>query len=319
MATNVIPFSAGLPAHLAKGKNRIDDMLAGGGGGFPKLSIKGKVFAVVRGGERKTVPNPKDPDSPASYLELVVLRAQKGMAKSYYAKAFSDDQGENVAPDCKSSDGEKPDADSKTPQCKTCAACKHNVFGTALKNDGSAAGGKRCQDVKRLAVASPSHLEEPMLLQVPPGSLKALTIYTKELKSRGVVDPAAAVTRVSFDMDQASPMLQFKLVGYLDEATYAAAEKQYDTDVVQQIVGAIAVPPGEEEFETPKAEAPKPEPVVTVPEEVVEAAKAEAPVEPVKPKAEAKPKAETKKPEPVVEIDDDISKSLDALLAGFDD
>ncbi len=54
---NIIPFDSGssLPAFLKK----VDiaalnaDLTAHAGGGFPVISIKGKVFAVVRDGDRE--------------------------------------------------------------------------------------------------------------------------------------------------------------------------------------------------------------------------------------------------------------------------
>lgn len=311
MSTNVIPFaSSKLPAHLTAAKNRIDEMMAGSGVSFPKLAIKGKVFSVNQGGERKIIMRPDDAETPASAVEVVVLRAQKGLSKVFYAKAFSGDDSEGAKPDCWSNDGEKPDASIKTPVCKTCAACPKNVFGSKVSTDGRETNGKACADAKRLAVAAPNRLKEPMLLQVPPGSLKNLTEYTKQLKARGITDPAAVITKLSFDIEEASPKLKFAGVGFLDAQTYGEAESQYDTDTVQQIVGVMAMPNGEAEeaFEQMAPVAPAPEPT------------------PEKPKAEAKPKAAPKaaepapapKTEPVIEIDDGIAASLDSLLAGFD-
>jgi len=63
----LIPFeSAGLPAHLrALDVATINgDLTAHAGTGFPVISIRGKVFAVVRDGERVVLPNPRDPESP---------------------------------------------------------------------------------------------------------------------------------------------------------------------------------------------------------------------------------------------------------------
>ncbi len=76
---NIIPFdgSKSLPAYL-KSFNVADinsDLTAHAGGGFPVISIKGKVFAVVRDGERVVLPNPKDPDSPATAIDVVLLKA----------------------------------------------------------------------------------------------------------------------------------------------------------------------------------------------------------------------------------------------------
>ena len=66
---DIIPFEGGnLPAYLKKAnvEELNNDLLAHAGGGFPLISIKGKVFAVVRNGERNIIPNPKDPEAPAT-------------------------------------------------------------------------------------------------------------------------------------------------------------------------------------------------------------------------------------------------------------
>ena len=87
--SNIIPFDSGnLPAYLrsAEAAGINDDLTAHASSGFPVLSIKGKTFSVSRGGDRTVLMNPKDPDSVASSLELVILKANKGTSKVFYAK-----------------------------------------------------------------------------------------------------------------------------------------------------------------------------------------------------------------------------------------
>ena len=87
---NIIPFDqkGSLPAYL-KNANRVSlnaDLMTTTGG-FPVISIKGKTFAVVRDGVRKVLPNPKDPDSPATSVDVVIIRANKGMSKARGVKS----------------------------------------------------------------------------------------------------------------------------------------------------------------------------------------------------------------------------------------
>lgn len=301
---NIIPFDGGnLPAHFKKRTGSLNaEALSGlGGGGYPVISIKGKVFAVVKGGERTVLPNPKDPDSPATSIDAVIVRMNAGTAKVFYLKGYDPESSEKQKPDCYSNDGVSPAADSPAAQSKKCATCAHNQFGSARQGKG-----KACADSKRLAIATADQINEPMLVRVPPASLQGLREFLKTLDNRGA-DYNQVLTKIGFDMDAESPKLTFKPVGILDDKTYAQVTEMMDTDLVRDITGGNLSAVHESLAEAdvketaPKAEA-KPEKVEA--EEVEEA-----------PKAEAKPKAKPKaKPEPEI-IDDDID--IDGI--SFDD
>jgi len=329
--SNLIPFdSAKLPASIAKAFSiSFDDFSTGQKGGFPVISIKGKVFHIKRGDEKTLVTKPDSDGEPAASLEVIVLKTHPGVAKTYYSKGFS--EGSVEKPDCYSNDGTAPAADAQSPQAKTCAACPHNRWGSKITEDGKK--GKSCADVKRLAVAPAGQINDPMLLRVPAASLKTWDQYVDLLKKRGV-PPPAVVTKVGFDYTVAHPALTFKPVGFIDEAMAVEVKEVLDTDVVQNIIGgaptAAEVDNGDD---APKAAA-KPAPVE-------EEAPAPAPKKPAKPaavveEAEAAPKAKVKveaeaeeeapapapkKAAKVVEVDDDITAGLDDMLndLGFDD
>lgn len=229
----IVPFeSAKLPSYLATfgATDDLGDLIAHASKGFPVISIKGKVFAIVRNGERKVLPNPKDPDSPATSVEVVMLKVQKGESRTFYLKKYED--GDAAEPDCFSNDGIKPDAASSKVQCKTCAACPHNVFGS-----GDNGKGKKCGTNVRIAVATPDNLEEAYMLRAPVMSLKAIGEYGQALKSRGIPTYKAVVTKIGFDQEQPVPVLTFKAVGFLPEDMLAEAVKSSESDVVKNIVG----------------------------------------------------------------------------------
>ena len=151
---NIIPFDqkGNLPAYL-KNANRVSlnaDLMTATGG-FPVISIKGKTFAVVRDGVRKVLPNPKDPDSPATSVDVVIIRANKGMSKVFYAKGYDKDS-EGAKPDCYSNDGTAPAADAKNPQSTKCATCAHNQWGSRISDSGSSKG-KACSDSRQIGRA----------------------------------------------------------------------------------------------------------------------------------------------------------------------
>ena len=329
--SNLIPFdSAKLPASIAKAFSiSFDDFSTGQKGGFPVISIKGKVFHIKRGDEKTLVTKPDGDGEPAASLEVIVLKTHPGVAKTYYSKGFS--EGSVEKPDCYSNDGTAPAADAQSPQAKKCAACPHNQWGSKITEDGKK--GKSCADVKRLAVAPAGQINDPMLLRVPAASLKTWDQYVDLLKKRGV-PPPAVVTKVGFDYTVAHPALTFKPIGFIDEAMAVEVKEVLDTDVVQNIIGgaptAAEVDNGDD---APKAaakpapveeEAPAPAPKKSAKlAAVVEEAEA-APKAKVKVEAEAEEEAPApapKKVAKVVEVDDDITAGLDDMLndLGFDD
>jgi hypothetical protein len=236
---NIIPFEGGakLPAYL----KQVDvaalnaDLTAHAGGGFPVMSIKGKSFAVVRDGERKILTNPKDPDSPATSIEAVIVKANKGTSKVFYLKGYDPESSEKQKPDCYSSDGVAPAADAKTPQSKKCATCPHNQWGSRITEKGTSKG-KACSDTVRLAIAPGGQINDPMLLRVPPASIRALGEYGQMLAKRGVAYNMV-LTRIGFDMEAESPKLTFKPVGLLDDSSFEQVREVMDSDLVRDITG----------------------------------------------------------------------------------
>ena len=315
---NIIPFegaSSKLPAYLkAFNVSELNsDLTVHAGGGFPVISIKGKVFAITRDGERMVLPNPKDPDSPATSIEVVIIKANKGTSKVFYMKGYDPETSEGQKPDCYSNDGIAPAADVKNPQSKKCATCPHNQWGSRVTDKG-ASKGKACNDTVRLAVAPAGQINDPMLLRVPPASIRNLGEYGQMLAKRGV-GYNMVVTKVGFDMEAESPKLTFKPVGFLDEDGFAQVREAMDSPVVADILGtnpapveaAVEAAPAKQE---PAKEAPKATKSKQVSEDEVE-------VEEVV-KAAEKPKAEKPKAEKVKVVEEyDVDLDLDGI--SFDD
>ena len=310
---NIIPFDGGkLPAYLKKvDVSRLNsDLTAHAGGGFPVISIKGKVFAVVRDGERKVLPNPKDPDSPATAIEVVILKANGKSSKVFYLKGYDPESSEGQKPDCYSNDGEAPAADAKNPQAKKCATCAHNQWGSRITEKGSSKG-KACADAVRVAVAPAGQLNDPMLLRVPPASIRNLGEYGQMLDKRGVAYQTV-ITRVGFDMEADGSKLTFKALSFLGEDDFAEVQRTLEGDAVRDIlgrgipVGIVEAPAAAAEEEAPEAEV-KVSKSKTVTDDEVKAAVSAA----EKPKAT---KVEKKEPATVT---DDLEIDLDGI--SFDD
>jgi hypothetical protein len=233
----IIPLdSSNLPSHVrtrTEGRNASILSGLGGGGGYPVISIKNKVFAVVKSGERTILKNPKDPDSAATSIEVVIVNANKGLAKVFYIKDYDPESSEKQKPDCYSTDGVAPANDAQNAQSKKCATCMHNQYGSAKQGKG-----KACSDTKRLAIAAVDQINEPMLLRIPPASLKTLGDYIKFLDNRDA-DFDQVVTKISFEAE--SSKLAFKALGFLDDKTARGVKEMAETDLVRDIVGGSMV------------------------------------------------------------------------------
>lgn len=295
-----------------------------GGGGFPVMSIKGKVFSLVKSGERETLMNPNDPDEVATSINVVILKANAGLSKVWYAKNFV--EGSDAKPDCFSHDGVAPDPSVENPQAKKCAICPKNQWGSKVSEEGKKL--KACQDSRRLAIANPDELDNPILLRAPAATLKPLAEYGESLAKRGV-PYNAVVTKIGFDRDAASPKLTFKAVSFVSEAQFAKIQDTVAGEVVESILGK----PGE----APVVEANHQEEIAGTPPVAAKAEpKPAAKVEKVKlapapvvsedevtevvaaSKLAEKPKA-APKAEPVVADGGNIEDELDSILSSLDD
>ncbi len=303
--SNIIPFEGSkLPAFLKNAQPTANELAANvGGGGFPVMSIKGKQFALTRGGERKTLMNPNDPDEVATSINVVILKANPNLSKIWYAKGYT--EGSDSKPDCFSNDGIAPDPSVEKPQSKKCSTCSKNEWGSKVSEDGKKM--KACQDSRRLAVAAPDRINDPILLRVPAATLKPLAEYGNDLAKRSV-PYSAVVTKVGFDRDAAAPKLTFKPVGFLSEEQYGEVQDILKDEVLASILGK----PGEAPVMAEETTAEPPAPA-----EEAKPAKVEKPVK-EEPVAE-KPKA-AKKPEPkVVEEESSLEAELEGLLDELDD
>lgn len=305
MANDMVAIKASkLPAHL-QGRVKVENAFANAmsAGGFPVVSIKGKVFHIQRGDERTLVTRGED-DEPVSSLTAVVLATNPNKSKVYYDHGY--EEGSVAKPTCYSNDGLAPAADAESPQAKKCQVCPHNQWGSRITDNGGK--GKACGDSMRLAIAPPDQLNDPMLIRVPAASLKTLGAYGAQLAKRGVTH-RDVITKIGFDFNVAHPALTFKAVDFVDAAQFEEIEGTLadEADTIAQIIGtAPSVAP---ETEAKADDAPR-----EYPKEV----KATKKVEEVVEEAGAAPKPQVKV-EKTASVDeyDDIDEALDDL--DFDD
>lgn len=296
---NIVPFNneSALPAYLSADASFLDiNKEVVRAQGFPTLSIKGKVFTITKEGVKRIVTKPDDDDEVAQHLGVVFLRANMN-AKTFYTKKYEEGESDKTLPTCYSQDGIEPSSNAQDPQAKKCAICPQNQWGSKVSDAGKE--GKLCQDNARIAVSAPDNLD-PMLLRVPPASLKPLREMLKVIAARKV-PYNAVVVKMAFDREAATPKLTFKPVGLMDDKGYANVRDMYDSELVRAIVGL-------DDFGM-EPHAPKAEPSVSADE--LDAALA---AREVTKKAAAKPAPEPEAPKKAkpAPVDDD---ELDATLA----
>ena len=224
-----------------------DDLMGGVNTGFPVLSYKGKTWAVNEGDNRTILTRPDDEDTPASYIDVVIVKANRNLSKVYYPNGY--EEGTNLKPVCYSNDGIAPAQDAQDPQAPKCLGCPHNMWGSRITDNGSK--GKACADSRRVCLVPVGELNRPMLLRIPACSLNDLSAYA-ELLQRRKVPYAAVVTRIGFDKEVAYPKLTFKTLRLLKQDEIMQIKELLTKDIVDQILGV----PRQTSAEAPAAAVP---------------------------------------------------------------
>lgn len=317
-------------AMLADFGDSAQDLISGGPG-FPFLSIRGSKFRAKISGDETALVDGNTGD-PLPSLEIVILRTSEGTAKNYYTKEFVD--GDDAAPDCFSTMGDFPDPQAENKQCESCAACPHNVWGSKISPQGNKI--KACSDSKMVAITFASNLRNeemggPLLLRVPPASLKDLGAFGRLLNAKGA-KVQQIVTRIGFDLDASYPKLTFKAVRGCTPEEMPIIHELFCSDSVVQMMEAknplTPVKPSQPvQVRQPTVDAefdkdPQPSPPVSL--GVVATEKAAVVKKPARKPAAKKTAAvvtepETITPAPVmVSGTADIDQSMDDILGGLD-
>lgn len=324
--TNIIPFDQGkVPAHIRARMQDLDLSVNSSLGvafdPIARLSLEGKKFTVIAEGKETIINDPRT-DEPASSIQVVILRANPGNNRAYFTESFK--KGVKATPGCFSNDGIRPDPQATDPQAKSCAMCPHNRFGSAIGPDGLPGKGKACSESKQIAVAAPDRLDRPMMLRVPPTSLKNLTQYGRLLAGKGVTFQLVA-TKIGFDPKVTHQLLTFTPVGFLSDEVVEGVYEIKDDESILRLTGEARIESDEvvEDAPAPVARvAPKPAPAARVapkPAPVVEEEAEEE--EDVQFQPPAKKKAAVRRDTPAAAAPaDDLEDAIgDFLNGGFDD
>jgi len=255
MATELTMFSGNaVPAHIANRElSKTTLALAGAslGSTTKRISIEGGVFRMMVGGKEVA----KNTDRS---MNVAIVSTAPANSRVFYDPSVPYVRGQASAPTCSSTDGNKPNPGTKTPQAATCATCPQNIAGSG--NGDSRA----CRYQRRLAVV----LEGDMGGDVYQIILPATSIFGKgqgtqqlplEAYARMLhgnrVGVDSVVTKMEFDTDSSTPKLVFSPARFLEENEQAIVDSQADTPEAEQAIGLNAY---QVDTSTPAIAAPKP-------------------------------------------------------------
>jgi hypothetical protein len=230
---------------------------AGVGAGFARVSYKGGKWGIRYQGETRMLRRYKQAptgqwvdDGAEDNLDCVIVAAAEHPSKYWYKDQYDPRQEVSKPPDCWSSNGVAPDSgvkflpegrDKGGRQSDTCVSCPHNGWGSAKAGpDGKARRGKACTDHKRLVVVPVGDIENkayggPMMLQVPPTSLKFLAPYENKLAHAGFRF-FEVWSRIFFAQDSEFPLLSFDAVAPLNDEQGALVIKMMNDPLVDRIL-----------------------------------------------------------------------------------
>lgn len=215
MSNQIVPFgSTNLPAHLQDQQGVDSSWDEVGGGGFPRLKMKGLTLeASVNGGVVAS-------SEPAQPISVVLLKPSK-LGRTFYKGQYV--EGSKDLPTCYSLDNVTPAADAQEPQCSTCALCPMNV-----KGSGQVADSKACRYRQTLGVWIPGEQTDDLIFQV---NLPATSIFPDEENKQGFMplqryvrklknmrlDPSKIFTEMVVDGYADPKRILLKPVGYIND------------------------------------------------------------------------------------------------------
>ena len=215
-----------------------DDLSSGVAVSFPILGIKGGKWHYRFKGEDTIISDARGFAVPA--INVVILKAQKELSRTLYPPG-SYVEGANNRPICWSSDGVRPDDLVEEPVNPVCATCPKAAWGSGATP--AAPKAQACQQRRRVVVVpysdDLSNVDGggPVLLSVPPSSLRNLDSYSGLLKDARL-HYFGCITQLSFDQDPnlAFPRIEFSWVQKLTDDEAAQVLNMRNTDTVSRIL-----------------------------------------------------------------------------------
>ena len=222
MSTQIVTRPDYLPA--MPGLDPLAAAASAGVGGrmFKALSFKQSRFRVIdEEGTEKVLET--------FALPLAILAVNPAVSKTYYIKAYSPGD-DPVAPDCWSDDGRTPDISSQHMQAQSCAACKQNVWGSAV-NPQNGKPLKACKDAKRMSVAIPGDPSKSAYsVRLSAMNMQSFAKFVRENVLAQGIRLDHIIVKASFDSTAEFPLLQFEVLRNMTLEEYQTYGAMRQTD-----------------------------------------------------------------------------------------
>lgn len=218
-----------LPDNIRKRFEETTKRVAGSGGEYRRISIRGGKFRKIVGGEQQHV-------SHEPSMNIIIVDAAP-VSRSYYKGGWDPDTP--AAPTCWSADSEIPHVSvpEDERQAAKCIDCPQNIKGSG-NNDSRA-----CRFAQRLAVVIENDMDTVYQLQLPAASifgkpenkLMPLQAYARVLKEHET-PINVLVTSMTFDENSESPKLYFAPVRPCDGEEIAKVSELLDSQEVKNAI-----------------------------------------------------------------------------------
>ena len=254
-----------VPAHVKEFLEENSNIAAGDS--VSSLSIKGKVFSVVIGGEATKLmrQNAEGEEEPVNIFPVVILKAQERGGREFYEGAYNPEA--TTAPVCWSNDGIEPDPTVGHKKSSKCSGCPLSVKGSKQTDNGKDAVA--CQTFRLLAIVPAHDLEfEPLRLKLRTTSnfdgrnkeaqakgWYGFKNYEDMLRSKGYKDTRVLSTKLRFDPGSEWPKIQFSTGKWLSPEALVRAKEISETPAVLDLITAKYTPKAEDK---PAAGSPLP-------------------------------------------------------------
>ena len=170
---------------------------------------------IPAGGATTWLVNTVSGEEALKVIEGIVIHFSSGRA--YWKESFS---GDNVPPDCSSTDMVQGVLNGNVTACKTCPM---NQFGTSIGDNGVPGKGKACSEIRTLYILQKDSLL-PMVLRLPVTSVKPCRKYFVALATKAKAY-YNVISQISLGQEKGNftySVAQFAMKEELDDVTKKA-------------------------------------------------------------------------------------------------
>ena len=258
MGKSLTTFDPGaMPAHIAEFfDNKENDNIADRAS-VPTLAYGGKRWVITINGEKTPLVKKDDDgdDVPLAIMRVVILDYAKSRGRAYYEGTY--DPNAVMAPVCWSDDGKKPNASIEEPQHPTCDGCPMAAKGSRITDQNKASVA--CSQHRMLAVVPSNRIDALPALRLKIAITSdwskddkdnqakdwyAFQQYIDYLRSRGIKNTGAVISKIKFDGGTDYPKLLFQAGGWVAPEQLARIAEMAKEEDTLKLLGGSWTPAG---------------------------------------------------------------------------